>query len=398
MENTASPLPTHLDIGLSKEDQERIEALRKSGKKLRKGSWYERVNSYLAGLTPIKLKDKVVFFQLLATMINAGVPLIRSLLVLAMQTKNPRFQGVMRDLAKQMEQGSSLSVAMEKYDGIFNESERGMIASGEASGNLNDILVDIARQAEKSAMILSKVKGAMIYPVTILGIMAIALFLILTMVVPQFTELFLDSGQELPSSTQALITASDWARNYWFIGIGILLLLAGGFVLVRRSQRGRYSIDLALLYVPIFGRLVRQLMVARFARQMSSLMNAGVPIVKALEINANAVGNAVYKQRIEFASQDVAQGIPLGENLKNTEFLFPPMVSSMVLVGEQTANLHEVAAKIALHYESEVDTAVASLSKLMEPVILVVMGGLVGFLVAAIMSPIMALSDLSSLV
>lgn len=399
----ATAATTRLDIGLSKEDQARIESLRQVSLDKKKskgpgGNPLARLNELLVSFTRIRLQEKVTFFQLLAVMINSGVPIIRSLYVLSDQNTNPRFKVVIRHLAKEMEQGKSLSDAMQHYKKVFTEAERGMIASGEASGNLNDILKDIAKQAEKSAHILSKVKGAMIYPAAIFSILMVALFLMLTMVVPKLTELFTESGSALPWTTDLLIRASEWAQSYWYLALIMIIALIGGLIMVGRTAKGRYSMDLALLYVPVFGKLVRKLMISRFARLLASLMDAGIPIVKALEINANAVGNSVYKRRIEFASQDVAQGIQLGENLTGNDFLFPPMVSSMVLVGEQTANLSQVATKIADFYEGEVDTAVASLSKLMEPLILVVMGSIVGFIVAAVMQPIMALSDISSVI
>lgn len=394
---------THLEIGLSREDQERIEALRSldDGKKKEKkalGGFIARLNEYMVALTKVRLTDKVVFFQLLAVMINAGVPIIRSLYVLSDQEKNPRLKKIIRNLAKEMEKGLSLSEAMEEYDGVFTEAERGMIASGEASGSLNEILKDIAKQAEKTAKILSKVKGAMIYPLAIITIMVIALFLMLTMVVPKISQLFTEGGQKLPKTTKILIGMSEYAQNYWATLLIIFAAVVAGFFIVKRSKKGRFSLDLALLYLPVFGKLMRQLMVSRFTRMLASLMNAGLPIVRALEIDANAVGNEVYKKRIIYASQDVAQGIPLGESLTGEDFLFPPMVSSMILVGEQTAKVTEVSTKVADYYENEVDTMVEALSKLLEPIILVMMGGAVGFIVAAIMQPIMALSDLSNVI
>lgn len=391
---------TRLDIGLSKEDQVRIEQMREveSDASRRKPhfsirEWNGKITLFL---TKVSLHEKVTFFQLLSVMINAGVPIIRSLYVLSEEVKNVKLKHILHDLALEMEQGKSLSAAMQGHSNVFSEAERGMIVSGEASGNLNQILKDIAKQAEKSARIISKVKGAMIYPVSVLTIMSICLFLLLTIVVPQLTELFTSGGKELPTSTKMLLLLSHGAQNYWLSILIIVICAVLGLMLVGKSKRGKYSIHLALLYCPILGGLMRELMVSRFARMLASLTHAGVPIVKALEINANAVGNEVYKRRIVYASQDVAQGIPLGENLNESTFLFPPTVASMILVGEQTANLNEVASKIADYYEEEVDNKVASLSKVMEPVILVVMGGLVGFIVAAIMEPIMSLSDLAS--
>lgn len=390
---------THLDIGVSREDQARIEALRTvelDKKKISGKDLFIRANDWVSSWGRIKLREKVMFFQLLSVMINAGVPIIRSLFVLTEQVQNVKLKKIIKGLGAEMEEGKSLSIAMSEYPSVFNEAERGMIASGEVSGNLNEILKDIARQAEKSSAIVAKVKGAMVYPISILIILMICLFLMLTLVVPKLTELFTESGQDLPSSTKILLFMSDSAQNYWGLAIIILVLAALGFSLVKKSKKGRISLDTALLYMPVFGKIVRELMISRFARMLASLTHSGIPIVKGLEINANAVGNEVYKRRIQFAAQDVSQGIPLGENLSDSGILFPSTVASMVLIGEQTANLEEVAIKIAEFYEGEVDNAVSSLSKLMEPMILVVMGGLVGFIVAAIMQPILALSDLSS--
>ena len=395
--NQVSSIATRLEIGLSKEDQARIDELRASKAPKSKGKGlFAQLNDLTINLTKIKLKEKVMFFQLLAVMINAGVPIIRALYVLSEQMSNLKLKRVIKALAFDMEQGTTLSGSMEKFDSVFGEAERGMIASGEASGNLNAILKDIAKQTEKSAQILAKVKGAMIYPASIFSIMMICLVLMLTMVVPKLTALFTEGGKELPASTKILMAVSEWSQNYWPSLIVIAAVALLGVSFLRKNKRGRYSIDLALVYLPIFGKIVRELMISRFARMLASLINSGVPIVKALEINANAVGNEVYKRRIQYASQDVSQGIPLGENLSDSGTLFPSAVASMVLVGEQTANLNEVAGKIADFYEGEVDNAVASLSKLMEPVILVVMGSMVGFIVAAIMQPIMSLSDIST--
>lgn len=389
---------THLEIGLSREDQERIEALRevRIDTVKKHSNIFERLNNVVIGWTKIDLREKVTFFQLLAVMINAGMPIIRSLYVLSDQMKNIKLKAIIRQLALQMEEGKSLSQSMEGQGTLFTHSEIGMVSSGEASGNLNEILKDIAGQAEKSAYILSKVKGAMMYPLAILLVMGVCLFLILTMVVPKLMSLFNEGGQELPLATNILIKASEFAQNSWISIILFILVFVLGLIVVRQTRQGRYSIDLAFLHLPIFGRIIRALMIARFCRMLTSLMKAGVPIVKSLQINANALGNEVYRQRVEFAAQDVAQGIPLGENMNGSDFLFPPMVASMVLVGEQTANLAEVSGKIADYYENEVDNAVSSLSKLMEPLILVVMGLMVGFIVAAVMQPIINLSDIST--
>ena len=302
--NQVSSIATRLEIGLSKEDQARIDELRASKAPKSKGKGlFAQLNDLTINLTKIKLKEKVMFFQLLAVMINAGVPIIRALYVLSEQMSNLKLKRVIKALAFDMEQGTTLSGSMEKFDSVFGEAERGMIASGEASGNLNAILKDIAKQTEKSAQILAKVKGAMIYPASIFSIMMICLVLMLTMVVPKLTALFTEGGKELPASTKILMAVSEWSQNYWPSLIVIAAVALLGVSFLRKNKRGRYSIDLALVYLPIFGKIVRELMISRFARMLASLINSGVPIVKALEINANAVGNEVYKRRIQYCSR-----------------------------------------------------------------------------------------------
>lgn len=399
MEKT-TPEIIEMTIGLSREDQDRISNLR-DGKFKRRDSLFkvlkETVREFAQSVQKISAKERATFFQLLAVMINSGVPLIRSLYVLADQTKNPRFKIIIRKLALGMEEGQRLSEVMADFDYVFAEAERGMIASGEASGNLGGILVDLANNAEKSAQIIAKVRNAMLYPVVIILIMITSIIIMLTMVVPKLTQLFSDAGSSLPLTTQILLRASNFTKVAWpfmlIIAIGVVI----GIYFMRREKRGKYTIDMIVLRTPIFGGIMKKLMLARFSRMLSSLMASGIPIVRALNIDAKALGNEVYRQRIYFAAQDVSQGIPLGENLQDNEFLFPPMVSSMVLVGEQTANLSKVSEKIAIHYENEVDASVEALSKVMEPVILVVMGLVVGFIVAAVMQPIIAISDLSSI-
>ncbi len=394
-----TPEIINMTIGLSKEDQDRIAQLRDKNFKKRDSLWkvvQTSISEFIRSTQKINAKEKATFFQLLSVMINAGVPLIRSLYVLADQTKHPRFKGIIRTLAKKMEEGERLSTAMAGFESIFSEAERGMIASGEASGNLGGILVDLANDAIKSAQIIAKVRNAMIYPAVIVLIMIASIIIMLTLVVPKLTELFEGSGSELPFTTQTLLSLSEWAKVGWPFLIGLAAMAVGAVYFMRQRKEGRFVIDNFILHIPVFGLIIKKLMLARFARMLSSLMSAGIPIVRALNIDAKALGSEVYRQRIHFAAQDVAQGIPLGENLQDNDFLFPPMVSSMVLVGEQTANLAEVSDKIAMHYENEVDNAVESLSKVIEPVILVVMGLVVGFIVAAVMQPIIAVSDLTS--
>jgi len=391
-----------VDIGLSPEDEARLKALNEaspmdddfvssSGNVL--VDLYSKLNMYLQSMNKIKIADKVTFFELLSVMINAGVPLVRALYVLSDQVQNVKLRLIIRDMAKKVEKGTKLSDTMNNFPKVFGEAEVGMVRSGEATGKLNKVLRQIADQTQKSASLLSKLKGAMIYPAAIICIMIGALIVMLVVVVPKISDIFSQSETELPTSTKVLIAMSDTAKNSYVEVIIVVTILGLAFWLFKQTKTGKYQLDNLLLHMPIFGLMLRKLAVSRFARNLASLMQSGIPIVRALEINASAVGNEVYKKRIIMAAEDVAQGIPLGENLNDSKFLFPEMVVSMISIGEQTAKVDEVAEKIAAYYEEQVDDMISGLSKMLEPVILVVMGLGVGGLVAAVMQPIMNLTD-----
>jgi len=393
-----------LDIGLSTEDEARLKALNEvapadlerigtSGNIL--VDFYQKVNMYVQSFSGVTVMDRVTFFELLSVMINAGVPLIRSLYVLSDQMTNMKMKLIIRDLAKKVETGGKLSDAMSAFPKIFGEAEVGMVRSGEATGKLNEVLKQIAVQVEKSAGLIRKVKGAMIYPASVVAILIIAIVIMLVAVVPKISGIFEQAGTELPTSTKVLMAMSEIAQKH-YIESGLVILIAIlGVWLFKQTKTGKYYIHYYLLKIPKFGDIFRKVAISRFARNLASLMKSGVAIVKALEISANAVGNEVYRKRILMAAEDVAQGIPLGENLNDSKFLFPEMVVSMISVGEQTAKVDEVCEKVAEFYEDQVDDMISGLSKMLEPAILVIMGLSVGGLVAAIMQPIMSLTDVA---
>ncbi len=353
------------------------------------------LNDQVENLSKVKAKEKATFFRLLAVMINAGIPIVESLTVLANQTKNPRLKKNISKIADEIKKGSKLSESMKKYSGVFNESDIGMIAAGEISGRLNGVLQDIAADTEKSASLKAKIKGALTYPIVVMFILATAITLLMVMVVPQITSLFTGSGQVLPPATQMLINISDFLRNNILLVTLSPFLLVGTMSLIRKTELGKYYTDFLLLLIPVFGQLNRKAALSRFSRMISNLLKSGISIVEALIITANSIGNDVYKRRIIVSSKDIAQGIPMGENLRGNERLFPTMVVSMVAIGEQTGEISTVMDKIADFYEEEVDLMSSNFSKLLEPLILVVVGVTVGGIVAAVMQPIMSLTDMA---
>lgn len=389
-----------LDIGVDNEEAVSSKSRRKKRGDYGQGvestgvwGFYKRLNERIESISPVNIRDKVAFFQLLAIMIDAGVPLVRALYVLSQQLNNARMRRIVAALAQKVESGKPLSAALQDFYGIFDDAQIGMIRAGEVSGKLNEILQQIADQVEKSAKLTSKVKGAMIYPAVILCLMGGVIFVVLGFVIPQLMELFTEANATLPKSTLFLIYASEFVQG-WYKEIIAGFILAGGvFYLWKRTPSGKYRWHQLLLRVPLFGKLFRYVALTRFTRTLSSLIQSGVPIVKSLQINADAIGNEVYRRRIYMAAEDVSRGIPLAEHLMDSPFLFPEMVVSMISIGEQTAELDQVSKKIAEYYDGEVDQMAANMSKLMEPFILVVMGVVVGTLVMAIMQPIFGLLD-----
>lgn len=397
-EETAASLEQEevmLEIGRSKEKikLKKIKGVGKTGNLFM--DTYSKVNDFIINLNKVKLQEKAVFFRLLAVMVEAGIPIIRSLQTLAEQTKkNPKFQRAIYDISLKIEAGESFSGGMEKHPDIFSDAEIGMIRSGEVSGHLNEILRDLAQSTEKNAKTMGKVKGALTYPIVVIVILFIVLFLMMTMVIPQISTLFLQTGTDLPTITRVVMAMSNFLKNntlYILLGIAVF---AGIFTLWKRTKNGKYQWHNVVLHIPIIGSLVRKSTLAQFTRNLGNLLNAGVSIVQSMNIVANAMKNEVYKRKIKLASDDLRGGIPLAETLRNTKY-FPLMLVNMIEIGEQTAQLEDVCKRLSTFYDEQVDDSVKNLTKVIEPIIMIFVGVAVGGLVAAIMLPIMSLADIA---
>jgi type IV pilus assembly protein PilC len=357
-------------------------------------SLFAKANDFFANRANVNIKQKATFFHLLAVMINSGIPMIKALKSLKSQMKRGSKMAKITDsLRLEIESGNSLSKSMVFFKDTFTEAEIGMVKSGEASGQLSKVLANLAKDTEKSYMIRRKIKGAMIYPAVILSLLVIVVTVMMVFVVPQLSELFSSLGSELPQLTQIVIGLSEFINNNIY---GLILAFAAlvlGLYLFVKTSLGRFLWDSLKLKLPIFGPLLKKGYLARFTRSLSNLLDSNVSIVQTLEISANALGNEVYRRRLILAAEDIKQGIPLAENLTESA-LFPQMLVNMIEVGEKTANLHEITAKIANFYEEEVDTSVNSITKIIEPLILIIVGISVGTVVAAIMLPILQLSSI----
>lgn len=396
-----SPTTVHIGPAIGLEEGVKAKQMDFERKRGRPETIMDKVNGYLAQFTSIKDDDKVSFFRLMATMINAGITITKALRIMEDQSENLHFKQVIHEVMVKIESGQSFSEALGSYPTIFSDAQVGMVESGEATGRLNQTMLQIATETEKSAQLSKKIKGAMIYPITILFILAAAIYGVMTFVMPKIKDVFSSLGAKLPAMTQFLIDASDWmvAKSY---GIPNSLILVGAFVALivaflqwKKTKSGRYMWAYATMRFPVFGKLIKKTAIARFCRSIATLTSSGVSIVKALYITAGSVGNPVYEKRIKLIAEDVKRGITMGENMKDDEAHFPSMVVGMINVAEQTAQVDQITNKLADFYEAEVDDMVKNLSRLMEPIIIVVLGGTVGFLVIAVMLPILSSSDLA---
>ncbi len=368
----------------------------------RTGGFVQKINDFMIEHGKVKIKERVTLFRLLATMINAGLSLVKALLILEEQAQNPKVKRVCEHLRHTVEGGQPLSVGMRQYPDVFEDAQIGMLHSGEISGKLNNVLLDIADQMEASAKIKGKIKGAMMYPIAIVFVLVCVVGAVTVMVIPNLKSMFEQGGKELPKSTQVLITLSDFLiGSALIVPNWILCIIAAfGFFMAlgkwKKTKNGKYYWDKFIFSTPVFGNLARKVVLARFCRSLSTLLRSGITITKTLEITSEVVGSEVYRRRIVLISDDVTQGITIAENIKGQKKMWPIMLVSMLGVGEQTAQLDGVAEKLAEFYEDEVDNIVKNLSSLMEPIIILLIGIVVGFLVAAIMGPIMSMSEVAT--
>jgi len=343
----------------------------------------------------VKTKDLVIFTRQLSTMINAGVPLVRSLNTLNEQTASSKLKETLNVVGKDVESGISFAEALEKHPNVFGAIYTNMVKAGEAGGILDDILKRLAMQQEKDASIRKKIKSASTYPAVLLVITIIAFFALMTFVVPRIGQIVTDlAGDDavLPLQTRVLLGISDFMISYWFIFLG---LIVGGAIALRRyikTPKGRRNWHRLLLKTPVIKTVITKVAIARFSRIFSSLMAAGVSVLDSINVTADAIGNVVIAEELKEAGKAVTAGQQLSEPLAVSKH-FPPIVAQMLAVGEETGQTDEVLVKVADFYEEEVDALVDSLSSIIEPVMIVVMGAMVGLIASAVIGPISELSQ-----
>ncbi len=338
----------------------------------------------------INEKVLAVFTRQFSVMIDAGLPLVQCLQILGEQQENKTFQRILLQVREDVESGSSLANAMKKHPAAFNELYTNMVAAGEAGGILDTILQRLATYIEKAAKLKSQVKSAMIYPIAVISIAALVVYIILWKVIPVFGSLFASLGAELPLPTRIVVALSKFVGRYWWAIGGAI---AAAVVAIRQyygTEQGRMTIDGLLLKTPILGTVLRKIAVARFCRTLGTLLSAGVPVLESLEITARTSGNAVIEKSILEVRKQVEEGKALADPLRSTH-QFPPMVVQMISVGEATGAMDTMLGKIAEFYEDEVDAAVAGMMKLIEPVLILFLGVVIGGIVIAMYLPMFTL-------
>ena len=335
----------------------------------------------------VKEKDVVVFSRIFSTMINAGLPLIQCLELLAQQEQNKVFKKIITTIKEDIEGGSTLCDALKKYPDVFDDLFVNLVAAGESGGILDVILNRLSSYMEKAAKLKSKVKGAMTYPASVLVISVAVVSLLLLKVIPTFQKMFEGMGGELPGPTQFLVDASQFMQDYFMFMIGGVVAVGFAFKKYYQTEKGTLVIDALILKSPVFGPLLKKVAVSKFTRTLATMMTSGVPILEGLNIVSRTAGNKIIENAIQKTRQSISEGRTIAEPLAETN-IFPSMVVQMIAVGEATGALDAMLAKIADFYDDEVDAAVDAMTALLEPFMMVFLGGVVGGMIIAMYLPI----------
>jgi type IV pilus assembly protein PilC len=338
----------------------------------------------------VRLDVLVVFSRQLATMINAGISIVKCLDILGNQLKDPVLKPVVNQTMRDVKNGISLTDALAKHSGVFSKLYINMIRAAELSGTLDEILDRLAGFLEYEMEVRTKIKSAMMYPIIVLIFSCCMVFVLMTFVLPKFKEIFDSMNVEMPIYTKLLFDASDLFKHFWYVPI---ILVVGVMVFVKqtgKTKKGRYQIDNLKLKVPIVGDIIQKMAISRFSRTFGTLVSSGVPMMRALEIVGETAGNAVIAKGVQTARESVREGQKISAPLEATG-LFPTMVTHMIDVGEETGRLSDMLVKVSEFYEKEVDAAVKGLTSLIEPMLIVFMGVVVGFIAISVMGPIFKL-------
>ncbi len=356
-----------------------------------------RINDFMIDHSKVSLRDKSYFFHMLAVMVDAGIPVVQSVKSLASRSKNLKFSRVLETVAYNCDHGANLSDAMSRFENIFDESELGIVRSGEATGRLGEMLFRLSAQLDKRHELSMKLWGAAIYPMAVLSVLLLVGIGMLVWIFPTLLSLLTDGGvsqSALPLPTRILIVIQSIITSYWWM---ILLVLFGGYAVLSvyvHSDYGAVRFDYFKLKFPVVGRLVRKVYVLRFISLLGILIDAGLPVITALKITGNSISNRIYKLKVQEIINSVKNGGKISASLMDSEYLFPPEVAEMVSVGENSASLGRISEKIADQYDKEIDNTLKQVMSVFEPVMILVVGLFVALLALAIMAPIFNLGTM----
>jgi type IV pilus assembly protein PilC len=340
----------------------------------------------------VREKEIVIFTRQFATMIDAGLPLVQCMEILSSQQNNPFFKETLLKVKGDVEAGSTFADALRKHPAVFNDLFCNLVAAGEAGGILDTILNRLAAYIEKSMNLKKKVKGAMVYPTAVMVVALVVVGALLLFVIPVFQKMFADMGGTLPAFTQLVINISQILRSFWWALLALFIGLYLGFRAYYKTEKGREKVDNYILQLPVLGNLIKKVAIAKFTRTLSTMLSSGVPILEGLDIVARTSGNKTIEKAVLKTRVSIGEGKTVAEPL-GTSGIFPPMVVQMISVGESTGALDSMLAKIADFYDDEVDAAVAALTSLLEPILMVFLGTTIGALVIAMYLPIFRMAS-----
>jgi len=350
----------------------------------------------IPGFKPkVKTKDLVVFTRQFATMIDAGLPLVQCLDILSSQQENPTFKEILIKVKEDVEAGNTFADSLAKHPKVFDRLFVNLVNAGEVGGILDTILNRLAAYIEKAMNLRKKVKGAMVYPATVMAVAIIVIAIILIFVIPVFTQMFGGMGKALPAPTLFVIALSDFVKKYFLLIIIVFIATIAVLKRIYRTENGQLLFDKIFLRLPIIGPLIRKVAVAKFTRTLGTLISSGVPILEGLDVVAKTAGNRVVELAIGKTRESISEGRTIAEPLKETS-VFPPMVVQMISVGEATGALDQMLSKIADFYDTEVDEAVGALTSAIEPLLMIFLGGAIGGIVIAMYMPVFTMAGTMS--
>ena len=357
---------------------------------VKEGVWYNRILDFASR---VKKKDLMIFTRQFATLLSARIPLDDALATLKKQTQNPTLYSILSEISTDIDAGLSLSQSLEKYSRVFSGFYVSMVRSAEVTGRVDEAVGFLADYIEKQSALINKVRNALIYPAVMIGLFFVVAGIMVVIVFPQIGPVFEEAGVELPEFTSLMLSIGEFLAEWWwlvFSAFGVLIVVAADYF---RTAEGRVLMDEILFRVPLINKLLRELYVARFAESLSVLIKGGIPITKAVEITGHNVGNATYREALHDVADDLQRGLSLSQGLEKHSKLFPPMVGQMVAIGESTGRLDVLLSKVSDFYTREVDSLIGSLIELIQPLLMIVIGVLVGGLFASILIPIYNLAQ-----